>query len=222
MLPGVGPEGEMKLLESHVAIIGCGALGTIAAMYLAGAGIGKITIADFDTIDISNLQRQLSFEETHVGQKKVAVLAEKLRAINSNTDVVSIDALVTQAMAEKIAGEAHFIIEATDNPASKYMMCDAAIATRTPVCIAGVLEFTGQICTYLPGHASYRDIFPEAVVEGGITPCNLGGVLGPLPGVAGAIQASEAIKYITGAGQLLIDRLLTFDLRNMQFLTLDF
>lgn len=217
MLDEIGTEGQKKLLDASVLIIGSGALGSIASMYLAGAGVGKITVADFDTIDISNLQRQLSFEEEDIGKKKSEILASRLSAINSSIIINNIDGVVTPKMAEELISSHDFTIEATDNPASTYMICDLCKKHDKPCCIGGVSEFRGMVTTFVPGHTTYRDVFPEAAEQSSLTPCAIGGVLGPLPGIIGSIQATEAIKCITKAGRLLTDRLLTIDILNMDF-----
>lgn len=215
MLAGIGPDGQKRLLESHVAVVGCGALGSIVSMYLAGSGVGRLTVVDFDTIDISNLQRQLSFATSECGQKKSSATVRRLREINPDIDITGIDGLLTRGnIGESIAG-ADIIIEGSDNPATKYMVTDYAVSAGIPYVMGGVEKWRGQVMSWSPGHKSYRDIFPESAAEGGFTPCALGGVHGPLPGIIGAAMASEAIKIICRCGTPLYDRMLVVDTEDM-------
>jgi adenylyltransferase/sulfurtransferase len=218
----IGTAGQEKLKNAKVFIVGCGALGSIAAMYLAGAGVGKIAISDFDTIDISNLQRQLSFSEDNLGEKKVTVLAERLHKLNSEIDIEVIDRLLTTRLLPEYIRDADFVLEGSDNPDTKHAVAKICTDLGKPYCIGGVDGFQGQVMTCLPGTPSYTEFFPTAAEAGGFTPCRLGGVLGPLPGIVGSIQAAEAIKYITNAGELLTGRMLMIDALTMQFSTIEF
>ncbi|MFG6392142.1 MAG: HesA/MoeB/ThiF family protein [Candidatus Amulumruptor sp.] len=215
MLDGIGMDGQQKLLASHVAVVGCGALGSIVSMYLAGAGVGSLTVIDFDTVDISNLQRQLSFATSQCGLKKSAATADRLREINPDITVRSVDRLLTPGNISEIIGTADLIVEGSDNPATKYMVTDYAVATGIPYVMGGVEQWRGQVMSWSQGHRSYRDFFPESAEEGGFTPCALGGVHGPLPGIIGSIMASEAIKIICGCGRPLYDRLFMIDTKEM-------
>ena len=216
-LDEIGEKGQLRIMESSVAVIGCGALGSVVSMYLAGAGVGEIVIADFDKVDISNLQRQISFGECDEGANKAGALKRRLQGINSSCAITAIQERVTPEMALDLFRNVDFVIEATDNPESTYMIADTCCELGKPCCIAGVKEFRAMITTCLPGHSSYRDIFPVSADLARYS----GGVLGPLPGVVGSLQAAEAIKYITGAGRLLADRLLLIDLLDMNFTLLD-
>ncbi len=218
LLSGFGKEGQIKLLNASVLIVGTGALGSIIAMYLAGSGIGRIGIADFDNIDISNLQRQLSFTEHDTGRSKVSVTAEKLHAINSSINVDIHDGLVTRQKAMEIFPSYDIIVEGSDNPATKYLVTDTALETGKPCVLGGVAQYKGQVMTIIPDSGlTYRTLFPKGADEGGYTPCSLGGVLGPLPGIIGSIQATEVIKLITGIGDTLSGKLLTVDALTMKF-----
>lgn len=211
MLDGIGEDGQQRLLSSHVAVAGCGALGSIVSMYLAGSGVGKLTIIDFDTIDISNLQRQLSFTTSQCGHSKADATAGRLKEINPDIAINSIDSLLTKNNIGELVGKADIIVEGSDNPATKYLVTDYAVSAEIPYVIGGVEQWRGQVMSWSKGYKSYRDIFPESAGEGGYTPCALGGVHGPLPGIIGSLMASEVIKMICGCGEPLYDRLLLFD-----------
>ena len=217
MLSGIGAEGQQKLLDSSVLIVGCGALGSVASLYLAGSGIGRIGLVDFDTVDVSNLQRQLSFTTADVSTKKSVTLGDKLRAINPDIHVEIYDEFLTPRRAKELIAQYDVIVEGSDNPDTKYMVSDACVALGKPYVMGGISGYGGQVTSYSPGHAAYRDIFPEAAAPDGFTPCALGGVLGPLPGIVGSIQASEVIKIVTGIGEPLFNRLLLVDAESMQF-----
>lgn len=222
MLDGMGQKAQQRLLASSVFIVGAGALGSVTAMYLASSGVGRIGVADFDTIDISNLQRQLSYTTSDLGKPKVMVLKERIAAINPDVKVSTIEGMLTPNLIEPMLAGYDFVIEGSDNPATKYMVASACESMGLPYCLGGVAQYQGQVMTHMRGTARYSDIFPEAADEGGYTPCSLGGVLGPLPGIIGSIQACEAIRYITGTGQLLTDALLTVDALTMEFRRFDF
>lgn len=206
----VGMEGQRRLLEGSVFVLGCGALGSIVASYLAGAGVGHITIADYDTVDVSNLQRQIQYSEKDAGMSKARILSKRLRAINSDIEVETVETLVTREKAKELFAGHDFIVDASDNPDTKYMIDCVCGELGLPYCMGGVLGFGGQVMTHVPGSARYSDIFPEGAVSG-FTPCSIGGVLGPVAGIIGSIQALEAIKFITGTGRLLTDRLIMVD-----------
>ncbi len=221
MLEGIGREGQEKLLNASVLIVGAGALGSVTAMYLAASGIGHIAIADFDTVDISNLQRQLSFTEQDLGKSKAEITAQKLQAINSDIKITTYNKFLSPKDIESIATTYDIILEGSDNPDTKYMVTDTCADKGIPCVLGAVAQYQGQVLTYRPGTTSYRDIFPQAAPQGGFTPCALGGVLGPLPGIIGSIMASETIKIITGVGTPLTDRLLLVDARDMKFNTIN-
>lgn len=218
MLEGIGEDGQMALKRSSVLVVGAGALGSIVSMYMAGSGVGHIAVADFDTVDLSNLQRQLSFTEDDLGQRKAEATGRRLRSINSLVRVEVIDELITARRADELFGRFDVIVEGSDNPATKYLVSDAAVRAERPCVIGGVREFGGQVMTQLPGHACYRDLFPDAACDAaGLTPCAAGGVLGPLPGIVASVQAAEVIKLLTSTGTPLTDRLLLIDALDMHF-----
>lgn len=221
-LPEIGREGVERLLGASVLVVGAGALGCVASMYLAAAGVGKIGVADFDKVSLSNLQRQLSYTEADLDHHKSDALALKLKAINSSVEVETIDRLLMKENITEYAKRYDIIVEGSDNPATKYLVSDSARLFGKPCVIGGVHGFIGQLTTQLPEGPYYRDIFPDITEQCGLTPCASMGVLGPVPGIVASLQAAEVIKLITGAGQPLIGRLLQIDTLTMQTLMIDF
>lgn len=222
MLEGIGPEGIEKLNKAKVLIIGCGALGSLCAMYLGASGVGTIGIADFDTIEISNLQRQLFFDESQLGKSKVETLAPRLKAINSETVVNVYNEFLTKNKVEKYFYDYDFIIDGSDNPATKSLTANVCEKLGKPYCIGGVKEFSGQVMSWSKGHAGYMDLFGDIPQCSGFTPCSVSGVLGPAAGIVASVQASEAIKHLTGAGKMLYDSIFLFDLYSIQASVLSF
>lgn len=219
-LPGIGAEGLLRLKEAKVLIIGCGALGSLSAMYLCASGVGHISIADFDTIDISNLQRQLFFSEQTIGEKKGAVLSKRMNAINGDVDVNYIDAFITYNKARTLFPEYDFIIDGSDNPASKVMTDKVSFECEINCCIGGVKQFIGQVMSCRNGSIRYSDVFGEEGCNG-ILPCSVDGVLGPIAGIVASVQASEAIKHICQCGDMLYNKLFTIDILSMKSDLLD-
>lgn len=215
-LQGFGPDAQQRLESATVLIVGAGALGTVCGMYLASSGIGNIRVVDFDTIDITNLQRQLSFTEGDVGKLKADTLAAKMRAINSTITVES----YCQHVDEELFAGADLAIEASDNPATKYFLSDTAERLAIPYVFGGIAQWRGQVMCWQPGHHGYRHIYPEEADT--YLPAAVGGVLGPLPGIIGSIMAIEAIKILSGAGTPMLDTLLALDARTMRFASIAF
>jgi adenylyltransferase/sulfurtransferase len=188
-------------------------------MYLAASGIGHIGIADFDTIDISNLQRQLSFTEADLGQSKAQVTAAKLAAVNSDVRVTVYEKLMRRADLETVIGEYDLVVEGSDNPDTKYMVTDVCREQQKQYVIGGVAQYNGQLMCYRPGAVGYGDIFPQGE-SNGFLPCSMGGVLGPLPGVVGSLMSAEAIKMLVGVGEPLVNRLMVIDALTMNIRTI--
>lgn len=211
-LPEIGPEGVAKLQEARLAVIGCGALGSLCAMYLAASGVGNINIADFDTVDLSNLQRQLFFTEADLGKPKVLVLRDRMLALNSGVSVNVTQEMVRPANAGDFLAGCDVVVDGSDNPATKLMTDRLAAEYGIPCVIAGVRGFELQVMTCLPGGTRYADIFGDAPACDGFTPCSIAGVLGPTAGIAASLQAAETVKLITGAGNTLSGKLLTINL----------
>lgn len=214
-LPEIGKEGMERLRAGRIAIVGCGALGSICAMYLAGAGIGELTLCDFDTIDISNLHRQLFYETSDVGRSKAATLAERIKALNPECGIHLTEELITREKALGIFNECDFVIDATDNPSSKFMTDLVCHELGRAYCIGGVSGFIGQVISWAPGHSRYSEIFSPGDEAAGMTPCSVGGVIGPAAGIVACCQASEAIKHLTGAGKMLYNRIYIINLLTM-------
>jgi molybdopterin/thiamine biosynthesis adenylyltransferase len=218
ILKEVGGKGQKKLLAGRVLIIGAGGLGAPAALYLAAAGVGTIGIADADVVDTTNLQRQVIHFTPDVGKAKVESAAEKMRAINPDVTVKTYREWITAANIAGILADYDFVIDGTDNFAAKFLVNDACVLAGKPYSHAGILQFEGQALTVLPGKSTcFRCIFPEPPPKDAIPTCSQAGVLGVLPGVVGSIQATEAIKFLLGKGELLAGRLLTYNALSMKF-----
>jgi adenylyltransferase/sulfurtransferase len=218
ILKEVGVEGQKKIDEARVLIIGAGGLGSPAALYLAAAGVGVIGIADADEVDLSNLQRQVIHFTEDVGTPKVSSAARKMKAINPYAQVMEHKEFVNAANIEGIIRDYDFVIDGTDNFAAKFLVNDACVFQDKPFSHGGILRFSGQTMTVRP-HASacYRCVF-EAPPPADLVPtCSSAGILGAIAGMLGTIQAAEALKFITGAGTPLYNSLLTFDAAKMDF-----
>jgi molybdopterin/thiamine biosynthesis adenylyltransferase len=214
----VGGKGQERLLSGKVLIIGVGGLGSPISLYLAAAGMGTIGIADADRVELSNLQRQIAHHTGDIGRPKVISAREKMVAMNPDITVNMHDVRVTGENIMAIIEGYDFVVDATDNFESKFLINDACILAGKPYSHGGILRFSGQTITVKPGDsACYRCIFPFPPPEDVDAPCSRAGVMGVLPGVIGCIQATEAIKYILGEGDLLTGRLLTYDALNMKF-----
>ncbi len=218
ILKEVGGKGQRKLLDGKVLIIGAGGLGAPIALYLAAAGVGTIGIADADVVDVTNLQRQVIHFTPDVGKPKVISAAEKMRAINPDVTVNTYQEWIAAANIAAIIADYDFIIDGTDNFAAKFLINDACVLGSKPYSHGGILQFDGQTITVVPRQsACYRCIFPTPPPRDAILTCSQAGVIGVLPGVLGTIQATEAIKFLLGKGDLLTGRLLTYNALRMRF-----
>lgn len=217
LLPEIGRAGQVKLLNSSVLVIGAGGLGAPALLYLAAAGIGRLGIVDFDVVDISNLQRQVIFTTTDVGKSKAEVAAERLRHLNPNIQFMIHQTRITSNNAFGLMDGYDVIIDGSDNLATRYLVNDACVLLNKQLIYGSVFQFEGQasVFNFLEADGSrgpnYRDLFPEPPPPEMVPSCSEGGVLGVLPGMIGTIQATEAIKVITGIGKTLSGRLLLYD-----------
>ena len=217
LLPEVGEEGQVKLLESRVLIIGLGGLGSPALFYLAAAGVGEIGIADGDTVDYSNLQRQILYGREDVGREKTESAAEAVSRLNPDVRLRRYKTISAENILEVIAPY-NFVIEATDNFGSKFLVNDACVRSGKAFSHAGILGAYGQTMTIVPGEGPcFRCVFEEEPKPGTYETTDRVGVLGSVAGVMGTIQATEAIKYLLGIRGLLIGRLLTWDAIAMDF-----
>ena len=218
ILEQVGGVGQEKLLSSKVVIVGAGGLGSPAGLYLAAAGVGTIGIVDADKVELTNLHRQIIHHTTDLGLEKVKSAKTKMQAINPDVTVRTYHELAKADNIRKIIREYHFVIDATDNFAAKFLINDACYFEKKPFSHAGVLRFDGQLITVLPGETTcYRCIFNAPPPAGVVPPSSQSGLLGVLPGVIGTLQATEAIKYLLGIGDLLINTLLTYNVLTMEF-----
>lgn len=218
ILKEVGGKGQKRLLDGKVLIIGAGALGSPAALYLAAAGVGTIGIADADDVELSNLQRQVIHGTSDLGMPKVESARRKMEAINPDVKIVTHQAWIGADNVLDIIAKYDFVIDGTDNFAAKFLINDACVMAGIPYSHAGILHFIGQTMTILPAEsACYRCVFPVPPPPDTIPTCSQAGVIGVLPGVIGTIQATEAIKYLLGVGDLLTGRLLVYDAEGLEF-----
>ncbi|WP_408955584.1 HesA/MoeB/ThiF family protein [Natroniella sp. ANB-PHB2] len=220
ILEDVGVEGQIKLLESSVLIIGTGGLGTPAAQFLAAAGVGKVGLVDADQVELSNLQRQVLHYTSDVGKLKVQSAKEKINSMNPDVEVKAYDYYLMSHNIREVIREYDFIIDGTDNFPAKFLINDACVMEGKPLSHAGIIKFTGQTMTIVPeGDETpcYRCAFPEPPKPGVVPSCKEAGVLGVMGGVIGTIQATEAIKYLLDKGELLTGTLLSYDALDMKF-----
>ena len=218
ILEQVGGAGQEKLLSSSVLIIGAGGLGSPAALYLAAAGIGTIGIVDGDNVELSNLQRQIIHSTADVGVDKVKSARAGMLALNPEMKVQTYKQRAKADNIREIIRDYDFVIDATDNFAAKFLVNDACYFEKVPFSHAGVLRFDGQLMTVLPGETTcYRCVFSGPPPADAMLSCSQAGILGVLPGVVGSLQATEAIKYLLGLGDLLTGTLLTYNALSMDF-----
>jgi molybdopterin-synthase adenylyltransferase len=219
LLKQVGIEGQEKILQGKVLIIGAGGLGSPIALYLAAAGVGTIGLVDADVVDLSNLQRQVIHFTPDIGKYKVDSAKEKIMQINPSVKVKTYYERLYANNINEIIKDYDFIIDGTDNFPAKFLINDACVLSNKPYSHGGILRFDGQTMTHLPGHACYRCAFPSAPPKNAVPTCSQAGVLGAVAGMLATIQAAEVLKYLTGTGELLTDRLLSFNALNMNFRT---
>lgn len=215
-LEGFDETSQARLRHSTVAVVGAGALGSVVAMYLAAAGVGRLRIADFDTIDLTNLQRQVFFSESEVGRSKALILAGKVRGLNSEVEVEVVRKTVTGRNAGALLTGCDVIAECSDNPPTKELTVSTGIQSGIPVVVGGVREYEGQVAVFAGGSAAYADVFPAPDTVG-MLPCSLSGVFSPVPGIVGSMQASEVLKLLAAIPGTLENQLLTFDVRTLVF-----
>ncbi len=218
LIPEIGEEGQRKLLDARVLIIGAGGLGSPTALYLAAAGVGTIGFVDFDTVDISNLQRQILHTEDRIGMRKTESARIALQALNSDVRVVEHNEMLSGENARELFAQYDVIVNGCDNFPTRYLANDVAIFTKKPLIDGGIFRFEGQLTTIVPFQSPcYRCRYPSPPPPEEAPSCAEAGVLGVLPGIVGTLQAAEVIKLITGAGDLLTGRLLHIDALAMKF-----
>jgi len=221
ILPEVGMEGQQKLKAAKVLCVGTGGLGAPLALYLTAAGVGTIGLVDFDTVDESNLQRQIIHSQSTVGKLKVDSAEIMLKGLNKNVNVIKHNTMLTSANALEIFKEYDVIADGTDNFQTRYLVNDACVLTGKPNAYGSIFRFEGQASVFATETGPcYRCLYPEPPPPGLVPSCAEGGVLGILPGLVGVIQATEVIKLILGIGEPLIGRLLLVDSLAMSFRTL--
>ena len=218
LLPEVGEEGQLKLLDAKVLCLGAGGLGSPAALYMAAAGVGTIGIVDMDVVDESNLQRQILHNQDRIGDRKVDSAKKTLNALNPDVNVVAHDVRLDASNIVDIISGYDVIVDGADNFPVRYMLNDASVKLGIPVVHGSIFRFEGQVTVFDPKNGpTYRDMIPEPPPAELAPSCAEAGVLGVLPGIVGSIQALEAIKLILGLGDSLVGRLLAFDANEMSF-----
>jgi adenylyltransferase/sulfurtransferase len=218
IMPEVGMEGQLKLKNAKVLLIGTGGLGAPLGLYLAAAGVGKLGLVDFDVVDFTNLQRQVTFGTSDVGKHKSAAAQARLSNLNPDIEVLSFETQLTSGNALELFKDFDIIVDGTDNFPTRYLVNDACLLLGKPNVYGSIFRFEGQATVFgTPDGPCYRCLYPEPPPPGLVPSCAEGGVLGVLPGIVGSIQAMEAIKLILGAGDGLAGRLLLFDALGMKF-----
>jgi molybdopterin/thiamine biosynthesis adenylyltransferase/rhodanese-related sulfurtransferase len=218
LVPEVGEEGQLKLLDAKVLLLGAGGLGSPAALYLAAAGVGTIGIIDMDVVDESNLQRQVLHNVDRVGDRKVDSAKKTLTALNPDVNVVTYDARLGADNVMEILDGYDVVVDGADNFPSRYLLNDASVKLGIPVVHGSIFRFEGQVTVFDPRNGpTYRDMLPEPPPPEMAPSCAEAGVLGVLPGIVGSVQALEAIKLILGVGDSLRGRLVAFDALEMSF-----
>ncbi len=217
IIPGFGLEGQQKLKASKVLVIGSGGLGSPVLLYLAAAGVGTIGIVDFDTVDDSNLHRQVLFGVSDIGKLKAEAAKERLQSLNPHISIITYNTQLTSQNAMDIIREYDVVADGTDNFPTRYLVNDACVLLNKPNVYASIFQFEGQVSVFNYTNAAgdlgpnYRDLYPTPPPPGLVPNCAEGGVLGVLPGIIGCLQASEVIKVITGIGETLSGRFFVFD-----------
>jgi adenylyltransferase/sulfurtransferase len=219
VLPGVGPEGQRKLRDASVLLIGAGGLGSPVALYLAAAGIGRIGLIDGDVVDLSNLQRQVLHDTASVGSSKVASAIARLRDLNPTVQVDALTGRFDASNARALVSTYDIVVDGSDNFPTRYLVNDACVLEKKPNVHGAVFRFEGQLTIFdaARGGPCYRCLFPSPPPAGSVPSCEEGGVLGVLPGIIGTMQANEALKLLLGIGTPMVGRLLLFDALSLRF-----
>jgi sulfur-carrier protein adenylyltransferase/sulfurtransferase len=218
IMPEVGMEGQLKLKQARVLMIGAGGLGAPLGLYLAAAGVGHLGIVDFDVVDFTNLQRQVTFSTSDVGRPKIEAAKERLAAMNPAIEITAHETRLTSANALDLFKDYDIVVDGTDNFPTRYLVNDACVLLGKRNVYGSIFRFEGQISIFgAPDGPCYRCLYPEPPPPGLVPSCAEGGVLGVLPGIVGSLQAIETIKLILGAGDSLVGRLLLFDALGMKF-----
>ena len=219
LLDDIGVEGQEKLLAAHALVIGAGGLGSPVALYLASAGVGRITLVDDDTVDLTNLQRQIAHTEARVGQPKVASARAAIAAINPDVQVRTVAHRADEALLRPLVAEADVVLDCTDNFATRQALNRACVAARKPLVAGAAIGFDGQVSVYdlrRDDSPCYARVFPATQTVEEVR-CATMGVFAPLVGLIGTVQAAEALKLLCGIGKPLVGRLLMLDSRRMEW-----
>jgi molybdopterin/thiamine biosynthesis adenylyltransferase len=216
-MPEVASMGQRKLLDAKVLLIGAGGLGSPAALYLGAAGVGTLGLVDFDTVDMSNLHRQILHGHKDVGRPKVESATDRLHDVNPDVHVIAFNEPISSENAMDMIGQFDIVLNGSDNFPTRYLVNDACVFRKKPLVDGMIFRFEGRATVYQPGAGCYRCLFPDPPPPGSVPSCADAGVLGVLPGIIGSIQAVETIKLILGQGDVLVNRLLLFDALAMEF-----
>lgn len=219
LLDDIGIEGQERISGSHALVIGAGGLGSPVALYLGSAGVGRMTVVDHDTVDMTNLQRQIAHTTARVGELKVDSIKAAVHAINPDVEITTVAIRADAALLETLVAQADVVVDCCDNFATRHAINEACVRHRKPLVSGAAIRFDGQVCVYDPRdiHSPcYACIFPpDSTFEE--TRCATMGVFAPLVGIIGSLQAAEALKLLSGAGRPLTGRLLMLDGRSMEF-----
>jgi molybdopterin-synthase adenylyltransferase len=219
LLSEIGIDGQEKLLAAHAVVIGAGGLGSPVALYLASAGVGRITICDGDTVDLTNLQRQIAHRTDSVGQPKVQSARQAMLAVNPQVEVHALTERVELERLAELAGDATVVVDCSDNFPTRHAINRACVRARKPLVSGAAVRFDGQVAVFdlrSAGSPCYHCLFPESGLSQDM-PCAVMGVFAPLVGIIGSMQAAETVKLITGAGTSLVGRLLLLDALTMDW-----
>ncbi len=223
ILPEIGEEGQQKLKNSSVFVIGAGGLGCPALLYMAAAGIGKIGIADFDVVDESNLQRQILYTTEDIGLSKIGQAKKRLSALNPFVKIEAHNVRVNRENVIELLKDYDVVLDGSDNFSTRYLINDACVILNKPLVYGSVFKFEGQVSVFnYKDGPTYRCLYPNPPKEGEILNCSEVGVVGVLPGIVGTLQANEVIKIFTGIGTVLSGKILLFDVLSMIFNTISF
>jgi molybdopterin/thiamine biosynthesis adenylyltransferase/rhodanese-related sulfurtransferase len=221
IIPEVGVEGQRRLKDARILMVGAGGLGSPIALYLAAAGVGRLGIVEFDVVDVTNLQRQVLHGTKDVGRPKLDSARDRIRDVNPHVEVVPHEARLTSENALEIIREYDLVVDGTDNFATRYLVNDACVLLRKPNVYGSIFRFEGQATVFCTDDGPcYRCLYPEPPPPGLVPSCAEGGVLGILPGLVGLVQATEAVKLVARLGEPLVGRLLLVDALTMQFRTM--
>jgi len=222
ILDDVGPEGQKRLLDARVLVVGAGGLGAPVIQYLAAAGVGAIGIVDDDVVERSNLQRQVIHGDGDVGRKKVDSAADFVADLNPDVDVERHELRLDAGNARELVADYDVVVDCSDNFATRYVVNDAARIEEVPVSHGAIYKFEGQATTLAPDGPCYRCLFPEPPEPGTVPDCASTGVLGVLPGTVGCLQATEAVKLLVEVGDPLVGRMLFYDAMDLSFETVPY